>query len=322
METYPLLEKQFGAWTQTHNLVACSSGSSALHLALESLQLPPGSEVLVPEFTMIACARAVTMAGLKPVFVDCNDSLLMDPEACIRQITPITRAIMPVHVYGRACNMKFLSRLARDNDLKIVEDCAEFHGGTLSGLADASCWSFYSNKIVHGEEGGMIAFANPEHAALARMLRCQGFTDKHDFFHVPRGINGRLSNVNAALILNSLLDADLHLQQRAQIEAWYNQYVPMDWHMPPRDVCWVYDVKVPHADAFAVVTALNRFGVAARVGFKPMSLQAEYRQPEGHIVYRNAQYWSEHVLYLPVHPDMTEHRVQEISRLLQLAVMP
>lgn len=320
METYQLLEKQFGNWVRASNMVACSSGSSALHIALEALQLPPGSEVLIPEYTMVACARAVTMAGLKPVFVDCNDSLLMDPEACSQQITPITRAIMPVHVYGRGCDMESIGEIAKRYDLMIVEDCAEYHGAILSGRADAYCWSFYSNKIVHGEEGGMIAFADPTHAERARMLRCQGFTIRHDFLHVPRGINARLSNVNAALVLNSLSDADLHLQQRAQIEAWYNRDVPAIWHMPPRDVCWVYDVKIPGVDSFAVVQTLNRFGVPARVGFKPMSMQEEYKQPEGHIVYKNARYWSEHILYLPVHPDMTEYRVREISQLFQVAV--
>jgi dTDP-4-amino-4,6-dideoxygalactose transaminase len=316
METYQLLEKQFGNWVRASNTVACSSGSSALHIALEALQLPPGSEVLVPEYTMVACARAVTMAGLKPVFVDCNDSLLMDPEACIRQITPITRAIMPVHVYGRGCDMVDIGEISNRYDLAIIEDCAEYHGATLSGRADAYCWSFYSNKIVHGEEGGMIAFANPMHADRARMLRCQGFTARHDFQHIPRGINARLSNVNAALILNSLSDADLHLQQRAQIERWYNQDVPLAWQMPPRDVCWVYDVRIPNVDAFAVVQSLNRFGVSARVGFKPMSQQAEYLQAHAHL---NAARLGRDILYLPVHPDMTEYRVREISHLLQIA---
>jgi dTDP-4-amino-4,6-dideoxygalactose transaminase len=317
METYQLLEKQFGAWARVHNTVACSSGSSALHLALESLQLLPGSEVLVPEFTMVACARAVTMAGLKPVFVDCNDSLLMDPEACIRQITPITRAIMPVHIYGRGCDMVDLGEIAKRFDLMIIEDCAEYHGATLSGRADAYCWSFYKNKIVHGEEGGMIAFANPMHADNAKMLRCQGFTARHDFMHVPRGINARLSNVNSALVLNSLLDADLHLQQRAQIEDWYNQNIPINWQMPPRDVCWVYDVKISKVDAFSVVQELNRFGVPARIGFKPMSQQCEYLQAYAHL---KAARLGQKILYLPVHPDMTEYRVREISQLLQIAV--
>jgi len=318
METYQLLEKEFGAWVRASNTVACSSGSSALHLALEAMQLPPESEVLVPEYTMVACARAVTTAGLKPVFVDCDDSLLLDPEACTRLITPTTRAIMPVHIYGRTCDMQTLGDLADHYDLRIIEDCAESHGATLSGLADAYCWSFYSNKIVHGEEGGMIAFADPKHAALARILRCQGFTPAHDFLHVPRGINARLSNVNAALVLGSLLDADVHLMQRAQIEKWYNACVPLEWQMPPRDVCWVYDVRVPQAPMYKAIAALNRFGVAARHGFKPMTRQPEYigKQDIG----SNADRLSREVFYLPVDPSMTQQRVEQIVQLLRLAV--
>lgn len=319
MDAHFQLEYEFGAWAGMSNLVSCSSGTAALHLALEAFQLPPGSEVLVPEYTMVACARAVTMAGLKPVFVDCNDSLLMDPEKCSQAITPTTRVIMPVHIYGRSCDMAAIHEIATKHGLLVVEDCAEFHGGTLCGLSDAYCWSFYRNKIVHGEEGGMIAFGRPSHAEWARLLRCQGFTPDHDFMHVPRGVNARMSDSHALAVLKSLHQADENLKKRKQIEQWYDEVVPEAWHMPPRDVCWVYDIRLPQGKLNReLISGLNRFGIAARWGFKPMSMQQEYHQ--GGCEKLNAFKMACGVMYLPVHPDMTQEQVWEIATLLQKAV--
>lgn len=299
MQAFERLEREFGEWVDRSHMVACSSGTTALHLALEALQLPLGSEVLVPEFTMVACARAVVMAGLKPVFVDCNDDLLMEPSLCSQRITPTTRAIMPVHVYGRRCDMDSIASIAFEHGLKIVEDCAEYHGGTLCDRADASCWSFYRNKIVAGEEGGMISFRDEEHAELARCLRCQGFTPAHDFVHVPRGINARMSNAHAELILRSLGNADAEILRRAAIANRYDEIVPDGWRMPQRDVVWVYDLILPAGtDMAAKVRKLNEHGVAARMGFKPMSEQPEFRS-EGH-EHLNAYRLSRRVMYLPV----------------------
>ena len=319
MDAHYQLEYEFGAWTGTSNLVSCSSGTSALHLALEAFQLPPGSEVLVPEFTMVACARAVTMAGLKPVFVDCNDSLLMDPELCSQAITPTTRVIMPVHIYGRSCDMVAISRLASEHDLFVVEDCAEYHGGILSGLSDAYCWSFYRNKIVHGEEGGMIAFDNPRCARWATLLRCQGFTSDHDFLHVPRGVNARMSDSHALAVLKSLHQADANLKKRWQVVQWYNEVIPEEWYMPEREVCWVYDIRLPEGVLTKdLIFKMNRFGIAARWGFKPMSMQPEYEQAGYERL--NAFRLSREVMYLPVDPSMTQENVNEIAALLQRVI--
>src|SRR5262245_15578515 len=104
MEAYQELEQALGRWVGNPNVVVCSSGTAALHLALEALPIPKGSLVLVPDFTMIACARAVTLAGLTPNFIDCGDDLLMDPTAAFLAAPADARAIMPVHVYGRRCN--------------------------------------------------------------------------------------------------------------------------------------------------------------------------------------------------------------------------
>lgn len=314
MEAYELLEAEFSEFTGLPNMVACSSGTAALHLAFEALGLRPGGQVIVPEFCMVACARAVVMAGLRPVFVDCNDRLLIDPALIPDAITSDTVAILAVHVYGRGCDMAAIREIADRHGLKIVEDCAEYHGGPLhSPRSDAHCWSFYRNKIVAGEEGGAVAFRRPDCADLARQLRCQGFTAAHDFSHVPRGHNYRLSNANAELIRESLRDAKKNIASRMLMELQYERAFE-DFGtlaialMPPRDVCWVYDIQTD-GKAQPLAARLNADGINARPSFKPMSSQPEFR---GHYRHLAAHRASESVLYLPVSPKMDRADVARV----------
>ncbi|MDB4786241.1 DegT/DnrJ/EryC1/StrS family aminotransferase [bacterium] len=309
MQSYEQLEKEFGCWAGVNNVVACSSGTTALHLALEALQLPLGSKVLVPDYTMVACARAVTLAGLVPTFVDCGDDLLITVDLVREKLTKDCTAVMPVHIYGRQCDMQPIIDLAYDNNLAVVEDLAEAHGVKPHPATDAACWSFYQNKVIAGEEGGAVAFREDKHAKLARQLRCQGFTDSHDFTHLPRGINGRLSNANSALIIESLHNYDYNIEIRRQIEEQYNSLIPDSWKMPPRLVPWVYDIKIESADVSKIVQSLNKEGVQARHGFKPMMSQAEYYD------YRfssNALVIRKKIMYLPIHPSMTRDQVSQI----------
>jgi perosamine synthetase len=302
MQAYEKLEQQFTKKLYEPNSVACSSGTSALHLALECFQLPLGSEVIVPEFSMIACARAVTLAGLVPVFVDCKEDLLMDPMKLQACLTKHTRAIMPVHTYGRVCNMAAINQFAMANNLRVVEDCAEAHGAKLYDQRDARCWSFYQNKIVAGEEGGMVAFGSTAEARLAQSLRCQGFTNAHDFTHLPRGFNARLSNANAKLIISSLRDMKENLARRRALEQRYDKLIPERWLMPPRKVCWVYDLRIPgmlFEEQDRLVTALGQESVSVRHGFKPMSSQPEYRNVDK-LTDLTATRLSREVIYLPL----------------------
>ena len=306
MEAYRHLEKTFGEWIGNPNTVACSSGTAALHLALETLDSVDMS-IAVPEFTMIACARAVTLSGAIPIFVDCTDDLLMNVDKIPHNHVG---AIMPVHIYGRRCDMEKLVRNHTSRSV-IIEDMAEAHGLLPHPASDVACWSFYKNKIVAGEEGGMAAFKNPDHADRARRLRTLGFTESHDFQHTPRGMNYRMSNAHAKLIQPSLDWADLNLQDRRQIETWYDALIPKEWKMPTRDVVWVYDLRIPDMDYATqnyVVSELNRQDIAARHGFKPMSSQLEYKRRYDHL---NAYRLSREVIYLPVDTAMTKADVEK-----------
>lgn len=331
LQPYEVLERRLANWAGYSDpklVVACSSGTAALHLALESMDLQEGMEVLLPDFTMVACARAVTLAGLIPVFVPCGDDLLVTPEILARVIRQRqdqynyrgTCAAMMVHVYGRECDMAGIHRVLEEHfsdALMVIEDLAEAHGVTPHHLTDAACWSFYKNKVVAGEEGGAVAFKSTVHAERGRKLRSLGFTDDHDFTHIPRGHNYRMSNAHASLVLSSLDRYGFNLGKRMLIEHWYNTLCPVEWKMPPRDVPWVYDLRIRGMSADLqnrLVKGLNENGIPARHGFKPMSSQPEYR---GKLVYvgnsadMTAAY-SKEVIYLPINPEETTQI--EVSR--------
>lgn len=324
MYAHQRLEEEFGKWMgySPENTVACNSGTAALHLALESLELPPG-EVVVPEYTMIACARAVTLANLRPIFIDCEDDLLLSQEKLSEKLTSKTQVIMPVHIYGRQCDVEQIhqrSYFACGRSVPVVEDMAEIHGVRPHPESAAACWSFYRNKIIHGEEGGIICFQKKSHAEIARELRCQGFTASHNFLHRARGHNYRLADSLALLILESLSHIKENLEKRKQIEGWYNKLIPSEWRMPPRRSCWVYDLRIPgllHYYQQLIVGRLNADGVNARCGFRPMSEQPEYFNA----LYQslNAYRLSLEVIYLPVFPEMDRSYVENVvQNLLQI----
>ncbi len=335
MEPYRQLELEFGKWSGVENVVACASGTASLHLAFESLQLPSEFECILCDFNMIACARSITLAGGRPVLVDCLDNLLMDPELVEKAVDydhmewlnkepPNVRVILVTHIYGRYCDMEDIIDIAKKYDLYVIEDLAEAHGVKPHPLTDASCWSFYKNKIVAGEEGGAVAFRNLDAAVLASHLRSLGFTDRHDFHHIPRGHNYRMSNCHAELILQSLKRVDENMTQRRWIEEWYNHYIPRDvWRMPKRNAPWVYDLRIPGLDWCGlnrIVEELNKEGIAARHGFKTMHSQREYENCR-RVGGENATRLSKEVLYLPIQPGKTteedvKHSFEVIKRIV------
>lgn len=325
MEAYQQLEQDWAEFNDLDpaGMVACSSGTAALHLSLEALRLPPGSGVVTSDFNMIAVPRAIVLAGLTPVFVDCNNRLLMDTELFDKALgfNVTAQAAVITHIYGRRCDMDRIVHHICIKEFPIVEDLAEAHGVRPHPTTDAACWSFYRNKIVAGEEGGAVWFRDPAHAALARQLRSLGFTGAHDFNHVPRGHNYRMSNAHAELILgsydtfegwgneNSLEHFKDNLVRRRAIELVYDAHCPPGWKMPPRDAPWVYDIRVPGmawAQQDRIVKQLNSEGIAARHAFKPMHAQEEFKNcriyvPGGH----KSSILSQWTMYFPIQPGVT-----------------
>lgn len=315
---YLQLEKEYAEYIGTTGCVTVNTGTAALHVALEALQLEPGDEIIVPEFTMIASAWAVKYAGLKPVFVDCRRDLLIDTNKIEEKITPRTKAIMVTHIYGRVCDMKRVALIAEKYGLRVIEDACEAQGAkydhldAMVGSYDIGCFSFYRNKIICGEEGGAITSNDDEFLARCVDLKNMAFGDEHNYLHGKIGFNYRMTDSQAKMILESLHNVESNLASRRRVERWYNKYLPSEIQTYiPRQVVWVYDIRLkPDQDKDNFVAWLNEeCGIAARHSFKPMSMQPAFNYNYKHL---SAFRVSEEVCYLPVNPDMTEQEVIEI----------
>ncbi|SES41692.1 DegT/DnrJ/EryC1/StrS family aminotransferase [Lentzea albida] len=298
-----MFEQAFADYNDIAHGVACSSGTAALTLALRALGVGPGDEVIVPEFTMIATAWAVTYTGATPVFVDCGNDLNIDVTRIEEKITSRTKVIMPVHVYGRRCDMDAIMSIARDYGVRVVEDSAEAHG--VLPVADIACFSLYANKIITSGEGGIAITDDPVLAGQMRHLRAMAFSDDHSFLHKKLAYNFRMTNMQAAVALAQVERLPEILAGRRDIEQRYDAGltgVRGVTLMPPRDVLWMYDIRAERRDELRAF--LTRNGIETRVFFKPMSRQPGYFDPDWWTL--NANRFSEDGLYLPTYGELTE----------------
>jgi len=301
-QAFEQLEKEFGEFIGNPNTVAVSSGTAALHIACEVARTKITDDVTgkvqpriaVPEYTMVACPRAARMADMQPVFVDCLDNLQMNTDLIPSNVD----AIMAVHIYGNLCDISNIHSKQRI----VIEDMAEVHGAIPHPKTFAACWSFYKNKTIHGEEGGMIAFKDSHQAAYAKKLRTLGFDQHHDYFHVPRGVNARMSNSHACLILQSLADYKGTREDRLQVATRYDRWIPEAWQMPACSYPWIYPLRIrgmkPNQQR-EMVLRLNIRGIAARQGFKSMGMQTEFHQEPPYDI-TNAMRIQSEIMYLPL----------------------
>lgn len=296
MEDVIKLEEEYSEFVGSKYAVAVSSGTAALHTALVALGIKEGDEVIMPDFTMAACGFAVLYTGATPVFVDCKDDLNID-EDCIREkITAKTKAIMVVHIYGRLCNMKEINKIAKEYKIPVIEDACEAQGANI-GNATITCHSFYRNKIVCGEEGGMITTNRKRLADSVRDLKNMAFGTKHNYFHKRLGFNYRMPNSQAAMIRKSLDNVEKNLAKRRKVEEWYREF--LGDNLPKREVVWVFDKlgKKPDVEE-------------SRHFFKPLSSMPMFPDSDS----LKAYHYADRGYYLQVWPDMTREQVKQICK--------
>ena len=317
MQAFEQLEKEFGDFIGNPNTVAVSSGTSALHIACEVARTYVTDDVTgavqpriaIPEYTMVACPRAARMADMKPVFVGCLDNLQMNMDLVPDDVD----IVMAVHIYGNLCDIGHLHTVT---DAMVIEDMAEVHGALPHPTSFAACWSFYKNKTIHGEEGGMIVFKNTEDVRLAKQLRTLGFDNKHDYYHVPRGVNARMSNAHAELILPSLRNFQRSISHRHTLSNCYDKHVPIEWQLPVCRFPWIYPLRIKGMNWRQQRELADRFtdeGIAARHGFKSMLQQAEYESVYSVSITKAVSLQHE-VIYLPLSDTMTVTDVKRICR--------
>ncbi|MCJ2064653.1 DegT/DnrJ/EryC1/StrS family aminotransferase [Methylobacterium sp. J-088] len=326
-------EVAFARFCGVSHAVAVNNGTTALHLALTALGIGPGDEVIVPNLTYIASANAVTYCGAKPVFVDCEPlTLNLDPDCIEARITPRTRAILPVHLYGHPADMDRISRLAARHDLHVVEDAAEAHGATYRGrpvgsFGACATFSFYGNKIITTGEGGMVVTDDAALAARLRLYRGQGLDPQRRYIHPVVGFNYRMTNIAAAIGLAQLERIDTILAARRQVAAWYAERLAgieglrllgsQPWAVP---VPWLVTVLLTGGDAHerdAVMAALLADGIDSRPLFYPTHQQAPYHEETRYPV---AETWSARGLNLPTFEAMTEADVAAVCASLRRAI--
>lgn len=285
----PLFEQKFAQYTGVKYATSVCNGTVALHLALVALGIGSGDEVIVPTLTYIASANAVAYTGATPVFVDSlPDTWQMDPEDVRKKITPQTRAIMAVHLYGHPCEMDALVEIAREHDLFLIEDCAEafgtfYKGKHVGGFGDISTYSFFGNKTITTGEGGMVVTNDDTLFDRSVHFKGQGLAKHRQYWHDVIGFNFRMTNICAAIGLAQLDQADDFLARKRRIAECYKENLedlPVTFHEEVGDVrhsYWMSSLLVEDPEQRDPLReALAAAGIETRPLFYPVHTMPMY----------------------------------------------
>ncbi|MCC6889412.1 MAG: DegT/DnrJ/EryC1/StrS family aminotransferase [Hyphomicrobiales bacterium] len=326
----PRFERTFADVIGAEHAIAVTNGTTALHLALHALNIRAGDEVIVPSFTYIASVNTIAQTGATPVFVDSRSGdWLLDPADVADHITPRTKAIMAVHLYGAVCDMTALTELASRHNLAIVEDCAEALGCTYRGrhvgtFGTAGTFSFYGNKTVTTGEGGMVVTADARLSERLRMLKGQGQSPDRRYWHLELGFNYRMTNICAAIGLAQLERLPSILARKRAIARHYRRSlrdVPVTFQQRSGDVessDWLVSVLLPDGiDRDRVMDLMEKDGVETRPVFYCAHRMPMYAAP---LELPVAEQISRRGISLPSYPQMTDADVDRVSSALGVAI--
>jgi len=324
-------EREFAAYCGAPHAVAVNSGTSALHLALLAAGIGPGDEVITTPFTFVATASAVCNAGARPVFVDIRrDSFTIDPDLIEAAITPRTRALIPVHLYGQPADMNPILDIARRHGLSVIEDACQAHGAEYEGrragsMGDLGCFSFYPGKNLGAcGEGGLVVARDAEHARKVRMLRDWGQERKYE--HALPGFNFRMDAIQGAILRIKLRRLDAWTEGRRAAAARYatllaDAGVDIPAEMPyARHVYHVYAVRT--GERRARQDALHAEQIQTGIHYPiPVHLQPAYAS----LGYRagdfpEAEAAAREVLSLPMFPELSDGQINQVVVALRRAV--
>lgn len=326
-------EAAFASLVGVKHVIATNNGTTAMHLALAGLGVGPGDEVIVPSLTYIATANAVSYCGATPVLADVDPATMnLSPADFERRITPRTKAVVPVHLYGQPADMVAINAIADRHGIAVVEDAAEAHGArvgdsVVGSLGRVGAFSFFGNKIVTTGEGGAVTTDDDELAAHLRLLRGQGMDTTRRYWFEVIGFNYRMTNVAAAIGVAQLERFDEMLGRRAQIGRLYSDLLR---HVPgiilPADVPgttrvdWLFTVRLGGSDADrrnAVIEALAARGIETRPVFYPLHIMPPYFVEDGQ--FPGSETAGAEGISLPTHSLLSDEDVREVcSALVQV----
>ncbi|MDG2521279.1 DegT/DnrJ/EryC1/StrS family aminotransferase [Caulobacter segnis] len=321
-------EKAFADYCGVRHAIACNNGTTALHLALTALGLKAGEEVIVPSLTYIASANSVSYCGATPVLAENETRTFnIDPADIEALITPRTRGIMPVHLYGHPAEMDSINAIAKKHNLFVIEDAAEAVGAQYKGrmtgsLGDVGVFSFFGNKIITTGEGGMVTTNDDELAAKLRLLRGQGMDPARRYWFPIIGFNYRMTNIQAAIGLAQLERIDHHLDGRRRVAAFYDKAMARlgDRVILPvvedyaTHVYWMYTIQLGDGVAKSrdqVMLDMDALGIETRPVFHPMHVLPPYQ----HLATRpfpKAELCAGRGINLPTHALLSEADIDRV----------
>lgn len=294
-------EEKFSKYCNAKFGIATMNGTTAIHLALASLGIKSGDEVILPTFTMIATVNPIAYCGAKPVLIDAEtETWNIDPSKIEEKITDKTKAILVVHTYGHPCNMDPILEIARKYGLYVIEDAAEAHGAEYNGkkvgvLGDVGCFSFYANKIITTGEGGMVITNDEKIAEMANLLRDQAFEKEKRFWHRYIGYNYRITNLQAAIGVAQMDIIDESVNTRRKNAQIYNLLLKNleGITLPPeaqwaKNIYWMYTIMFEDSFGMSrdgIMNYLKKKGVDTRSTFYPIHTQPVYAK-----LYANEKY--------------------------------
>jgi dTDP-4-amino-4,6-dideoxygalactose transaminase len=317
-------EEMFALYCGVKYGVATSNGTTALHVALMAHEIGPGDEVITVPFTFIASANSILYTGAKPVFVDIDpDSYNINVDQIESAITPRTRAIMPVDLYGNPAEMSRIQDIATRHGLAIIEDAAQAHGaeenGKRTGSWGTGCFSFYPTKNITTGEGGMVTTSDECIADRARLLRAHGMRVR--YYHEMLGYNFRMTNIHAAIGLAQLPKLEKFNERRIANAAYLNEHLPKDKVKVPqvrpgtRHVFHQYTVRIlPPLDRDKVREHLTAKGVGTDIYYPvPVHRQQIYLDlGYDKQTFPESERAAREVLSLPVHPGLSQEDLETI----------
>ena len=319
-EKTALFEQKFAAFTEAKHAIAVNNATIGLYMCLKVLGIGPGDEVIVPDFTFIATVNSVIMAGAEPVLVDIDrQTFNLEPKGLEAAITPRTKAIIPVHIYGQAADMEAINQIAKRYGLFVVEDAAQgvgvrFQGKHVGHLGDVGCFSFYGNKTMTTGEGGMITTDDDEIAGKCWMLKNHGRTKKGTFVHEHIGYNFCFTDLQAAIGLAQMSKLDTILQKKTQNLKLYKAYLAdvEEVEFPDHDprcetVAWFTNILV--ADPQQLQDYLAQEGIGTRRFFYPIHRQPCYEGKLGK-EFPNVEYAYAHGLSLPSSATISDEQIR------------
>jgi perosamine synthetase len=314
-----------------HAITVCN-GTVALHLALHCLNVGPGDEVIVPSFTYIASVNAIAQTGAAPVFAESRESdWLIDPAKIEALITPHTKVIMPVHLYGAVCDMSTIMAIARKHGLKVVEDCAESLGASLNGqhsgtFGDIGTFSFFGNKTITTGEGGAVVTMDESLASRLRTVKGQGQSPTRRYWHEELGFNYRMTNIAAAIGVAQSERLPAILQRKRTIAARYRSLLgaqPVKFQKLDQGVFsseWLFSVLLPRGcDRDRLMADM----LAEHVETRPVFYCAHHMPMYDGIVDVNvpiAQDIASRGISLPSYPTLTEADLERVAETLRASL--